>query len=114
MSIYPQRQGILSQGDKLAVLSNFGPSGLILDGYEVSGVSIETRIQELYNYGYGFGCTSLPVGLSATIEIRSMGRVTMVDKEVIQRAFASPEEMSIEDLLRIVYRKMNQRSGDDV
>lgn len=103
---------IYLKGRQLAVIASQGGYGVIFDDYVVSGLSVEISDHEII--GYGFPSYSMPGQITASVDIRSHGKVTTFDADQIKREFGPPEDLTIEELLKIVYRKIDERetNGD--
>jgi len=99
------------KGRQLAVIPCFGDLGVVLDDYIVSNLTIETHHNDITYVGGSF--RSIPISTSVNIEISSSGLVTTFDVATIRKNFRSADELEIDDLLKIVYRKMDQRDSEN-
>lgn len=99
------------KGRQLAVICSAGGYGVVFDDYVVSGLSIDMPSHEVIHYG--FPSFSIPGQMTASVDIRSYGKVTTFDSDQIRRQFASPEDLTVDELLKIVYRKIDERDTND-
>jgi hypothetical protein len=110
---YPYSPGSIHlKGRQLAVIPSFGGVGVVLDDYVVSNLVVETRCAELMQIGVSFS-SHVPTSMSVDIGISSSGPVTTFDVATIKKNFRSVDELEIDDLLKIVYRKMDQRDPEN-
>ena len=108
---YFNKGSLYLKGRQLAVVCCAGDYGVVLDDYVVSGLSIESNSHDITTIGYAQ--YSVPGHMVASIEIQSIGLVTTFDADQTKRQFASPEELTVDELLKIVYRKIDERQPDD-
>ncbi len=109
---YPYSPGSVHlKGRQLAVIPCFGDVGVVLDDYVVSNLTIETHRDDVIYMGGSF--RSIPTSTSVSIAISSSGAVTTFDVATIRKNFRSVDELEIDDLLKIVYRKMDQRDSEN-
>ena len=108
---YFNKGSVYLKGRQLAVVCSSGGYGVVLDDYVVAGLSIESNSHDITTLGYA--PYSVPGHITASIEIQSSGLVTTFDAGQIKRQFASPEELTVDELLKIVYRKIDERQPDD-
>lgn len=108
---YFNKGSVYLKGRQLAVVCSSGGYGVVLDDYVVAGLSIESSSHDITTLGYA--PYSVPGHMTASIEIQSSGLVTTFDVDQIKRQFASPEELTVDELLKIVYRKIDERQPDD-
>jgi hypothetical protein len=109
---YPYSPGSIHlKGRQLAVIPCFGEVGVVLDDYVVSNLTVETHCDDITYMGGSF--SRVPTSQSVDIGISSSGRVTTFDVATIKKNFRSVDELEIDDLLKIVYRKMDQREPEN-
>ena len=108
---YCNKGSVYLKGRQLAVICSSSGYGVVLDDYAVSGLSIETSSHDIISCGYAR--YSVPGHMSASIDIQSMGKITTFDADQIKKQFASPEDLTVDELLKIVYRKIDERQSDD-
>jgi hypothetical protein len=108
---FMDKGNIYLKGRQLAVVCSSSEYGVVLDDYVISGLSIEMASYEVV--GYCFNPYSVPGPMTASVDIRSSGPVTTFDAHEIKKQFASPEDLTVDELLKIVYRKIDERNTDD-
>jgi hypothetical protein len=108
---YFNKGSLYLKGRQLAVICSSSGYGVVLEDYAVSGLSIETSSHDIISLGYAQ--YSVPGHMSASIDIQSMGKITTFDADQIKKQFASPEDLTVDELLKIVYRKIDERQSDD-
>ena len=108
---YFGKGNIYLKGRQLAVIGSSSGYGVVLEDYAVSGLSIEMNSHNIISLG--FKPYSVPGLMTASIDIQSMGMVTTFDADQIKKQFASPEDLTVDELLKIVYRKIDERELND-
>jgi len=109
------KNSVYANGEQLAVVSydaDNKPSGaMLLDGFIVTGLSISS--EDVTTIGQPF-FRRVPVSQSVSLDIRSCGLChyeTGPAAERIEQELKSAWSLSVDELLKIVYRKMDARES---
>jgi len=111
------KNSVYANGEQLAVVSydaNNKPSGaMLLDGFIVTGLSISSECEDVTTIGQPF-FRRVPVSQLVSLDIRSCGLChyeTGPAAERIEQELKSAWSLSVDELLKIVYRKMDARES---
>ena len=86
---------------------------VLLDGFTVTGLSISSECEDVIIVGRPF-FRRVPVSQSVSLDIRSCGLChfeTGPAAERIEQELKSAWSLSVDELLKIVYRKMDARES---
>lgn len=101
---------VFSDGQKLAVSWPGTNSCLLLSSYYVSSVETSTDFVDVQTVGGGF-THQFPVANRAEITIQSVGDYSVLSKEEADKIFLNANSMSVNELLALAYRKMDERQS---
>jgi hypothetical protein len=82
---------LIADGKKLAISSGMG--AFLFHGFDIKDLSISNGFYE------------------AEVTLRSIGRMEQVSHEQVERMFQNPNNMSIDDLIRLINHKMEERKS---
>lgn len=99
---------VFSDGQKLAVSWPGTNSCLLLSSYYVSSVETNTDFVDVQTLAGQF-TYQFPVSDRVEINIRSAGEYSILPKEEADKIFLNANSMSVNELLAIAYRKMDER-----
>jgi hypothetical protein len=85
---------LIADGKKLAISNGMG--AFLLHGFDIKDFSI--------SHGYYEGSF-------AEVTLRSIGRMEQVSHEQVERMFQNPNNMSIDDLIKLINHKMEKRKS---
>jgi hypothetical protein len=85
---------LIADGKKLAISSGMG--AFLFHGFDIKGLSISHGFHE---------------GSFAEVTLRSIGRMEQVSHEQVERMFQNPNNMSIDDLIKLINHKMEERKS---
>ena len=96
---------LVSDGKTLAM--RWGDHSFLMNRFAISELRVEERIEALPPGGHYKG---VPTGKTVHIQLSSVGPVKVGPASVLDNLFLNANDLSVDELLRLVYQKIDARA----